>query len=80
MSDKFTEVVAPSGGIGEWGHVEPVDAVERLRAHFAQQAKQATGVLAEIESGRVRVYHQYGPYAATNRRLVSGSSEQGDTK
>lgn len=70
MSEKYTEVETDSGGLGIWGHAAPAEAIAELREHYEHQAKQAASVLAEIESGRVRVFHQYGPWARDRRHCV----------
>lgn len=74
MSDAYTSIETDKGGGGEWGHVPHDEAIRRLRMHFEYEAKQAAAVLAEIDAGRVRVYHQYGPWAASNRKLVHATS------
>lgn len=76
MSDAYTEVSTSAGGIGEWGHVEPQDAIAELRSHYEREARTAAAVLAEIDAGRVRVYHQYGPWTAAKRRCVFPADEQ----
>lgn len=74
MSDKYTEVVTPTMGLGEWGHVPYNEAVARLRAYCERQIDEAVLTLAAIGDGEVRVFHQYGPYAAKNRREVKPES------
>lgn len=71
MSDKFTEVETDHGGIGEWGHVEPAEAIARLRAYYEHERDEAVATLADIDAGRVHVYHQLGPWARRNRTEVS---------
>lgn len=71
MSDKFTSVETPTGAFGLWGWVPPDDAVAELRRHYEREAATAQQVLACIASGDVRVFHQYGPYAMRDRRLVT---------
>lgn len=70
MSDKYTEVETDHGGIGEWDHVEPQEAIRRLRRYWESQRDEAVATLADIDAGRVRVYHQYGPWARNKRKLV----------
>lgn len=70
MSDKFTEVTTPHGGLGEWGHVAPAEAIDRLRKHYEAEKATADSVLADIAAGRIAVYHQMGPWAMKNRRCV----------
>lgn len=79
MSDKFTEVRTDSGaGIGDWGHVPYADAIETLRKYLKRQEAEAQQGLADIEGGRVKVFHQRGPYAATNRREIPAPNPQGE--
>lgn len=69
MSEKYTSVETPSGCLGLWGHVEREDAIEQLR-RFYQHEMDAQRVLARIEAGEVRVFHQRGVYAPKNRHEV----------
>lgn len=70
MSDQYTEVSTPNGGIGEWGHVPYRAAVQLLREFYTEQLAQARAVLADIEEGQARVFHQLGPISAHNRKEV----------
>lgn len=72
MSDKFTSVETDGGhGYGMWGHLDVSEAVEQARLHFERQVAEGRSALAQIIAGRVHVFHQLGPDAARNRRLVS---------
>lgn len=78
MSDKFTVAQATSvgtpgnarGSIGLWGHIPYDEAIAELRKHYERQRDEAVATLAAIERGEVKVFHQYGPWAARNRREV----------
>lgn len=70
MSEKFTAIQTVHGGLGEWGHVPPADAIAIMRRFYEGQLKQAQTVLAEIAAGDVEVFHQRGVPVATNRRQV----------
>lgn len=71
MSDKYTEARTPNGAIGDWGYLDYDEAIKELRQHYENQHVEAHLVLADIDAGRVRVFHQLGPYAARNRREVT---------
>lgn len=75
MSDKITEVTTDHGGIQEYGYLEPEEAIARLRDYYEHQQENAAKVLASIDSGEVRVFHQLGPWAARNRRQVYPEAE-----
>lgn len=71
MSDKVTAVKA--GGAGEmtlWGYKSHDEAVAECRKHWQDTYDEAAAALAAIDDGRVRVFHQLGPWAARNRREV----------
>lgn len=71
MSDQYTEVSTPSGGLGLWGYVDYGEAIAELRRHYEHEAALACAVLDELDNGYVRVWHQLGPWAARNRREVA---------
>jgi hypothetical protein len=71
LSDNITEVHADSGAaLADYGHLAYGDAVDRLTKHLQRQRDEAVNGLADIEAGRVRVFHQRGVYVAHNRREV----------
>jgi hypothetical protein len=75
MSDAYTEVwLDGAPGMGLWGHVEPAEAVAATRKHYEHEAVAVAAALVALDSGAVRVYHQYGPYAARNRKIVLGET------
>lgn len=78
MSDKFTSIEAPSGGLGEWGHISYEEALGKITCYYERQLVEAQKVLHEIVQGKVHVFHQRGPYAAANRREVPRPAEPGD--
>lgn len=71
MSDKYTSVeVDGGGGLGLWGHIPADEAIAELRRHYEQERDAAERALLAIDAGAVSVWHQYGPYAARDRRRV----------
>lgn len=70
-ADGYTEVIVKSGGgIGEWGHVDPQEAIDRARRHFLRQRDEAMKALDDIADGEVSVFYQEGVWARRNRRQV----------
>ena len=71
MSDKFTEVeTASGGGLGLWGHVPPDEALAQFRAYCERSRAEAEQALADLDAGKVEVYHQMGPLACRDRHLA----------
>lgn len=76
MSDKFTEVRCVDedgklfGGLGQWGYVPREEAIAEARQHAENQLREAQRALEAFDAGRVKVFHQLGPWAARNRREV----------
>lgn len=76
MSEKFTSIESENGlHLGEWGHVNREEAIEKLRCWAYDDLKRAVATLQDIEAGRVRVFHQYGPLARRNRHEVKPDKE-----
>jgi hypothetical protein len=77
MSDKYTDASAYGaggehlGGIGEWGHVPYGETVRRMRKFYEGELRKAEAILAAIDRGDVKVWHQLGPWAMKNRREVA---------
>ncbi len=71
MSDPFTEIVGPSAGMGDWGHLSRDIALALYQDYFTEQREEAEKALSDLEAGRVKVFHQYGPIAAKRRREVT---------
>lgn len=70
MSEAMTDVEADHGGIMERGWVTPDTAIAALRKYYETQLLEAQGVLADIDAGRVRVFHQHGIHVAKDRTRV----------
>jgi hypothetical protein len=71
MSEKVTEVRTDSGAaIADNGHLPHADAVARLRRYLEHELRVAQDGLADIEAGKVHVFHQRGVHVVHNRREV----------
>jgi hypothetical protein len=70
VSEKYTHVRTDKGSLGLWGYVPYDEAVAEIRKHYESERATAEAVLGELDAGRVRVFHQLGPWAARNRREV----------
>lgn len=70
MSDKYTHVQTAKGSLGLWGHIPYEQAVAEIRKFYEGERQTAEEVLAELDADNVRVFHQYGPWAARNRREI----------
>jgi hypothetical protein len=76
MSDQYTSVeVQLDGkavGMGLWGWVDPDDAIKRTREMYERDLAEVKRALFALDRNKVKVFHQYGPWAAYKRKQVYG--------
>lgn len=54
-----------------YGHVDPIVAVTLTREHYTAELAKAQRILAGIDAGRARVFHQRGIYRVSDRKQVT---------
>lgn len=70
MSEKYTSISTPHGGLGELGYITYEEAIEATRKYYQHQMTQADAVLDDLSAGRVTVEHHRGVYVRTNVKEV----------
>ena len=60
-----------------YGHDDPRMVIAQTRARYEAQRAEADRILAGIDAGRARVFHQRGIYKVTDKREVTPDDQSG---
>lgn len=75
MSEKYTSIQTPSGGMGELDYISYEEAIAAARRFYEHQRKQADEVLSYLDDGIVTVTHHRGVHVWTDvREVLPGAS------